>query len=185
MDRTFWSRMVLAIVTSLGLVRAAQAAAAAPAPPRQMENLGRGVVALNQGGGKVFVSWRLLGTDPEDVVFNVYRTTANGQPAKLNKEPLTKVTFFEDTSAKLDQPTSYFVRPIEKGQELQASKAFTFPANAPHRPYLSVPLQTPDGYKPNDASVADLDGDGEYEIILHQAGRGKDNSQSGQTDPPI
>ena len=43
-------------------------------------------------------------------------------------------------------------------------------------PYLSVPLQipaggtTPDGvsytYTPNDASVGDLDGDGEYEIVL-------------------
>ncbi|MDF2441399.1 MAG: rhamnogalacturonan endolyase, partial [Abditibacteriota bacterium] len=35
------------------------------------------------------------------------------------------------------------------------------------------------------ASTADLDGDGEYEIVLHQAGRGRDNSQNGETDPPI
>jgi rhamnogalacturonan endolyase len=33
--------------------------------------------------------------------------------------------------------------------------------------------------------VGDLDGDGEYEIVLHQAGRGKDNSQNGETDPPV
>ncbi len=46
-------------------------------------------------------------------------------------------------------------------------------------------LQTPAGYAPNDASVGDLDGDGEYEIILHQTGRAKDNSQAGITDPPI
>ena len=31
---------------------------------RQMEKLGRGVVAINQGEGKAFVSWRLLGTEP-------------------------------------------------------------------------------------------------------------------------
>ena len=31
----------------------------------------------------------------------------------------------------------------------------------------------------------DLDGDGAYEIILHQAGKGHDNSHNGITDPPI
>jgi len=38
---------------------------------------------------------------------------------------------------------------------------------------------------PNDASVGDLDGDGEYEIILHQSPRGRDNSQGGITGEPI
>jgi rhamnogalacturonan endolyase len=41
------------------------------------------------------------------------------------------------------------------------------------------------GYTPNDASAADLDGDGELDLVLHQSGRAKDNSHSGQTDPPI
>jgi rhamnogalacturonan endolyase len=54
-----------------------------------------------------------------------------------------------------------------------------------NQPYLSIPLQTPKGYAPNDGSVGDLDGDGQYEIVLHQAGRGRDNSQAGETDPPI
>ena len=36
--------------------------------PRQMEKLGRGVVAIHQGGGKAFVSWRLLGTDPDAIL---------------------------------------------------------------------------------------------------------------------
>jgi rhamnogalacturonan endolyase len=74
---------------------------------------------------------------------------------------------------------------VLNGREQSASTPFTLPANAPARPYLSVPLQTPDGYTPNDASVGDLDGDGEYDIVLHQAGRGRDNSQNGETDPPI
>jgi len=39
----------------------------------QLENLGRGVVAIHQPDGKVAVSWRLLGTDPEGVAFNLYR----------------------------------------------------------------------------------------------------------------
>jgi len=40
-------------------------------------------------------------------------------------------------------------------------------------------------YRPGDASIADLDGDGEYEIVLHQAPRGRDNAQSGTTGEPI
>jgi rhamnogalacturonan endolyase len=152
---------------------------------RQMERLGRGVVAVNQGDGKVFVSWRLLGDDPEATAFNLYRATTGAKAAKLNAKPIADVTFFVDEKADLAKAVSYFVRPVINGREREASKAFTLPADAPVRQYLSIPLQTPQGYAPNDASVGDLDGDGEYEIVLHQAGRGRDNSQAGMTDPPI
>ncbi len=153
--------------------------------PRQMENLGRGVVAIHQDGGKVFVGWRLLGTDPEGIAFNLYRSTGGGAPVKLNREPLTQATHFVDETVNLSQPNTYFVRPVLNGKEQAASAPFTLKANAPARPYLSIPLQTPDGYTPNDASVGDLDGDGEYEIVLHQTGRGRDNAQAGMTDPPL
>ena len=63
---------------------------------RRMEYLNRGVYAINEGNGKVFVSWRLLGTEPQDLAFNLYRTTA-GKQVKLNNAPLTKGTNFEDT----------------------------------------------------------------------------------------
>src|SRR5688500_2776566 len=59
-------------------------------PARHMEKLGRGVVAIHQGEGKVFVSWRLLGTDPEAVAFDVYRKSGDAEAVKLTKEPLTK-----------------------------------------------------------------------------------------------
>lgn len=36
---------------------------------RQMENLGRGVIALRQSTDSVFVSWRMLGTDPDNIAF--------------------------------------------------------------------------------------------------------------------
>jgi len=75
------------------------------------------------------------------------------------------------------------VTPVVKGKELMASEKFTVPALA--KPYLSIPLRTPEGYSANDASVGDLDGDGEYEIIIHLTGRAHDNSQAGPTDPPI
>jgi len=152
---------------------------------RQMENLGRGIVAVNQGEGRVWVSWRLLGTEPADLAFNVYRATAGGAPVKLNDQPLAGPTNFVDPTADLTKANAYTVRAVLGGREQKSSGAFTVPANAPVRQYLSIPLHTPAGYAPNDASVGDLDGDGEYEIVLHQAGRGRDNAQAGLTDPPI
>jgi rhamnogalacturonan endolyase len=152
-----------------------------------MENLGRGVVALNMGGGKVFVSWRLLGTDPEEIAFNLYRATGEEKPVKLNTAPITDATNYTDTGVDTAKSNTYFVRPILKGVEQAMSKSFLnkLPANAPVRQYVEVPMKTPAGYTINDCSVGDLDGDGEYEIVVHMTGRGKDNSQNGPTDPPI
>lgn len=152
---------------------------------RQMEFLDRGVVALRQENESVFVSWRLLATDPEDTAFNIYRS-ANDQPArKLNEQPIRNVTYFVDAQSKVNQTNSYQVRPLVNGKELAAGRAFVIPANSLARPYLSVPLQTPANTTPNDISVGDLDGDGEYELVIHMAGRGWDNSQSGFTGAPV
>ncbi|HEV8285166.1 MAG TPA: rhamnogalacturonan lyase [Chitinophagaceae bacterium] len=150
---------------------------------RLMENLDRGVAAVRNTEGKVFVSWRLLGTDPENISFNLYRGIGNGKAEKLNKQPITKTTSFIDDNTDTLQQRSYLVKIISKGKETETSKPFILkPGNVP---YFSIPLQTLAGYAPNDASVGDLDGDGEYEIVLHQVGRSHDNSQAGMTDPPI
>ncbi|HEY4338062.1 MAG TPA: rhamnogalacturonan lyase, partial [Puia sp.] len=144
--------------------------------------LGRGVVAIHEKDKNVFVSWRLLAGDPEGIGFNVYRVTG-GKTVKLNAQPLTKGTNWRDGDADPSQSHSYYVTSVMGQKESDASRVFTVPANAP--PYLSIHLQTPPGYAPNDVSVGDLDGDGEYEIILHQVGRGRDNSQAGITTPAI
>jgi rhamnogalacturonan endolyase len=148
---------------------------------RQMEPLGRGTVAIPQDVGKMFVGWRLLGTDPDDVAFNVYRSSGGASPVKLNPEPLRYATHFVDIGANGKEALSYIVRTVHGGREGEAGAPFRLPANAPARPYLSIPLQTLPGHTPNDASVGDLDGDGEYEIILKQEMRGRDNSQAGRT----
>ena len=172
--------MVIAFVLGTSLVFAAASRA-----QRQMENLGRGMVAIPQDDGKVYLGWRLLGTDPDDIAFNVYRSTGDGIPARLNKEPIRDSTNFVDVGAPLERSNAYFVRPVQSGREQEAGAAVTLKANAPVQQYIEVPLQTPPGYRPNDASVADLDGDGEYEIVIHMTGRGRDNASSGKTDAPI
>ncbi len=172
--------IVTTAITTMGLlVFASVNLCTAAYAPRQMERLGRGIVAVNQGEGKVFVSWRLLGTEPDSVAFNLYRTTGNGQPVKLNTQPLTKATCYQDSAVDFSQPVAYTVRAVLGGQEQPASAAFKFPANAPVRQYLSIPLK--EGLVPNDASVGDLDGDGEYEIVLKREQNPRDNARAGFT----
>jgi len=147
---------------------------------RQMEFLDRGLVAVKTGTG-VFVSWRLLGTEGSNVSFNVYR-----DGTKVNASPITNSTNLQDASG--TSSSKYTVRAVVGGTEQAASAAASVWGNN----YLSVPLSvpaggtTPDGvaytYSANDASAGDLDGDGEYELIVKwDPSNSKDNSQSGYT----
>lgn len=107
-----------------------------------VESLSRGVIAVHQPDGKVFVSWRLLASDPVGTAFNLYRETAPGpapaafgqnRPArgepviKLNATPMAGPTWLIDASPSLDRQTSYFVRPVLNGVEGEPSRAFVFP----------------------------------------------------------
>jgi rhamnogalacturonan endolyase len=177
--------LTIGIVALMRIAPACFPQAPATTTGRQMECLGRGLVAIDQGGGKVFIGWRILGTDPDSIAFNVYRATDGAQALKINDRTLTGSTSFVDTSMNPAKPSAYFIRPVLDGRELEASPPFKLLADAPIRPYLSIPLRTPEGYSPNDASIGDLDGDGEYEIVLHQASNGRDNSQAGRTGEPI
>ncbi len=151
---------------------------------RQMEHLDRGVVAIRQDDGNVFVGWRMLGNDADEIAFHVYRDSGNGF-VKLNRLPIVDATFFLDTTADFDKINTYRVKTILNGSEQEGLGHYVLIKNAPVQQYISVSLQTPEGYQPNDASVGDLDGDGEYEIVLHQSPRGQDNSRPGLTDAPV
>ena len=148
----------------------------------RMEFLTRGVHAVPDGNGKVFISWRLLGTEDQSLSFNLYRTT-NGKTVQLNKEPIEKVTSFTDVAVDTNEMHTYTVKAIFHKKEQTQGESFTLPANP--KPYLSIPLRTPQGYSVNDASVGDVDGDGVYEIFVHMTGKARDNSHAGFTDPPI
>jgi hypothetical protein len=152
-----------------------------------MENLGRGVIAMRTGASSVYVGWRQLGLDPSSISYNVYRGST-----KVNASPVTNSTNLVDNGATLTVANTYTVRPVLGGVEQAASAGYTLPANAPTQQYLNVPLQIPPGgttpageaytYNANDCTVADLDGDGEYEIILKwDPSNSKDNAQDGYT----
>ena len=147
------------------------------------ERLDRGVVAIRQEG-KVIVSWRALTSDMPGEAFDIFR---NG--TKLNTQPLTKGgTFFIDAQPLAGEAT-YEVRGGGRNGR------FTLQADAPAG-YLPITLQkpadgvTPDGqtytYSANDASVADVDGDGQYEIILKwDPSNAHDNAHDGYTGPTL
>lgn len=96
-----------------------QAGRAAP-PPRQMERLDRGVVAVRQADGSVLVGWRLLGTEAPNMGFNVYRVTGSGKPVRLNPQPLLEATDWADRAADPAQVQRYFVRGVVNGKEQAA-----------------------------------------------------------------
>ncbi|MGZ8937825.1 MAG: rhamnogalacturonan lyase, partial [Limisphaerales bacterium] len=149
---------------------------------RQFERLNRGFVAVRHDTNTAALSWRFVRTDPTDIAFNVYRASDGKPSEKLNSAPITKATFFHDTNSPSTSNFTYSVRAVINRLE---NNAESFKLIADAKPYLSIRLQTPDGYSPNDGSVGDLDGDGEYEIVVHQVGRGRDNSQAGDTTEPI
>ncbi len=146
-----------------------------------MENLTRGIVAVRQPEGGVYVGWRLFGTDPETVTFNLYRIADGGEPVRVNKTPIAESTNFVDNSADAGRTLRYFVRPVLAGKELERSK----PMLAWENNYLEIPIRPIPEYRPGDASIADLDGDGEYEIVLHQISHGRDNAHAGITGAPV
>ncbi len=148
---------------------------------RQMEYLNRGLVAVKTDQDAHLISWRWLGDEPEEIAFNIYRSKSNEEFVKLNKTPIGDRTNFLDRNIVNRESFQYKIAPVVGGVEGPASE----PVNVWQENYMDIPLQTPEGYRPNDASVGDLDGDGDYEIILHQSGRGHDNSHTGLTDPPI
>lgn len=150
------------------------------------ERLSRGAAAVRVNADTVLVGWRYLSADPMTAAFDVYR---NGE--KMNVEPISMSTQFYDYNPSSDE-ACYVVRIAgdSVGQTTRGDSCI-LPANAPCG-YINVPLQQPMqqtmpdssicSYSPNDASIGDVDGDGEYEIILKwDPSNSKDNAHSGFT----
>ncbi|WP_205509604.1 hypothetical protein [Longitalea arenae] len=130
---------------------------------RVMERLDRGVVAVRTGNS-VFISWRLLGLDPQNIGFNLYRSANGAAAVKLNTSVLTGGTNYTDNSANLTVRNAYYVRPVVNGAEQAASLSYTLIANAADKPCFTVPLRT--GSLIHFVWVGDLDGDGEYDYVV-------------------
>jgi hypothetical protein len=167
------------------------------AATRQMEYLNRGVVAVKVTTG-VYLSWRFLGTDNTALGFNVYRNNV-----KITSTPITTSTNYTDASG--TTTSVYKVIPVLNGVEDTAGVKSVTPWAAQYKSIqlnrpakgrtepnkvgsvgktadASYPKGQPYGYSPNDCSVGDVDGDGEYEIIVKwDPSNSQDNSYYGIT----
>lgn len=137
------------------------------------ENLSRGLVAIKTGN-KTFVSWRVHATDAPDVTFDLLRngTVVKSGLTVSNAELSTYVA-----------GARYQVVARLQGEEQDRSEEVTAWDNI----YTTLKLDRPASqadyhYFPNDCSVADLDGDGQYEIVVKwDPSNNQDNSKSGKT----
>lgn len=146
----------------------------------QREHLDRGVVAVRQSDGKVMVTWRTLLSDRKGEPFDIYR---NG--AKLNSVSLTAGgTFYVD-----DNPVQCDATYEIRGGGLDGK--YVLRADTPDG-YIPIKVDKPEGgtaqdgrwytYSANDASVGDVDGDGQYEIFLKwDPSNSHDNAHDGYT----
>ena len=157
-------------------------------PASQMEKLDRGLVAVPTSTTANFVSWRLLGTDDKaNTTFDLLR---NGT---VIASGLTK-TNYQDTQG--SATAKYQVVTKVNGSAIENSAEVT-PWG---KKYLSLKLDRPKGgtisnwsntdastgpttatyaYYPNDMSVGDVDGDGQYELFLKwESTHAQDNSRS-------
>ena len=161
-----------------------QPAPATPAvsgPTRQVENLDRAPVAVLTDQG-VTLGWRMLGLDKDSVGFHVIR-----DGVQITDEPIRSTTTYVDPAG--TAASKYVIKTVGNGNGQDKLSAEFSPLA---QNYLPIKLDKPadgvskDGkpytYTANDSTVADLDGDGAYEIIqLWNPSNAQDNSKSGYT----
>ena len=157
---------------------------------RVTDKLTRGLVAIPQGdktgqddrygvsGSGIFVTWRILPSEYYDTKYNLYRGTT-----KI-AENLT-VSNYQDNSG--TKTSTYKVVPVVKGTEREDLAATCTPWE--HQ-YWDIPaakvlnrngVDVTSTYSLNDASVADVDGDGQMEFVVKRIKSGV-NSETNKTD---
>lgn len=133
---------------------------------RFMERLGRGVVAQRRKSD-VFISWRILGTEDQNIAFNVYRAVSGGAKVKLNPTPLNGATCFVDAGANTAMDNAYSVATVINGVEQPDDNVpFVLKAGTAVEAPIEIPLYPRENYYVHLVWVGDLTGDGEYDFVV-------------------
>ncbi len=140
----------------------------------QMEQLDRGLIQIKTSIISQVLSWRLLATDDEHTSFLI-----------LKGENVVGDTIRNKTFARVSANQNDELRlvTLQNGVPQDTISPKSFSNTGYHLMQLDLPAPGSDySYEANDCSVGDVDGDGEYELILKwNPTNAKDNSQSGVT----
>ncbi len=138
---------------------------------RQVEHLDRGLMAQRISQTEVYLGWRMKGTDPGDIEFNLYRSPDGLTLTKLNDDPIISSTNWIDTPPGFAKDWIYIVKPV-RGERIYPStgmtrlkKNSTIFADGQDLAYISIPFK-PDIKAVNRVGVGDLDGDGIYDYVV-------------------
>ncbi|MCM1007384.1 MAG: hypothetical protein NC485_05515 [Ruminococcus flavefaciens] len=146
--------------------------AAAAGSTNVLEYLNREISAINTGSG-MLVNWRFLANDDDTAVCRLYSDGTLIYTSEKND-----ATCYLDKNGKSN--SKYRVDTVV-GDKVVSSEACSLISN---NAYFDVSLSSPTAsgitYSPNDMSVGDVDGDGEYELFIKwDPSNSKDNSQKG------
>lgn len=168
------SALVIASV-SVAVPKAAENFPADAASNVMLEYLDRGISAINTGNG-MLVSWRYLANDDDNAVYKLYLDGSLVYTSEAGQS-----TCYLDTQGSAS--SKYRVDTISGGKLVGSEECKLISDNS----YFDLPLDPPKAgsdysYRPNDMSVGDIDGDGQYELFLKwDPTNSKDNSDDGVT----
>ena len=143
-----------------------------PLSANAAEKLNRGLVAIQRPEGSVFLSWRLLADDPQDIGFQILR--AEGKSSKTVFKSLTgkdpfRLTNFVDKN--VENPKTYIYELYQSSGDPTAARSkllstVAISTTVKSKPYISIPLSG--DYDFQKVGIADLDGDGQFEYLIKQ-----------------
>ncbi|MCF7805920.1 MAG: silent information regulator protein Sir2 [Candidatus Marinimicrobia bacterium] len=152
------------------------------AKDRVKENLNRGVVAVPRGNDEVYVGWRLLAEDPDNITFNVYRSSDGGEKVKINSEPIHR-TNIVDTDVPLDQGNKWWVTSVIDGKEIMPEEGPPQDGGSEARGYQTISLRSDiDGKGIHKMGIGDLNGDGTYDFVVKRPGGRVDPGRAGRSE---
>ncbi len=137
-----------------------------------------------QHTGKVLVSWRMLPGDDANTGFDLYRKIGTIGTEQCIAKNIKNRTNYQDVSASKTSNNTYRLTYAGSDETIASYTLKAAQVNG-GLPYISIPLKdTKDVYAntnkvvytANDVSVGDLDGDGEFELIVKRLQSVKDAS---------
>jgi rhamnogalacturonan endolyase len=131
-----------------------------------IEKLDRGVVAVKQEDGSVYLGWRLLSSDPKETGFIVHRAEGDSARLKpLNSTPITDSTNFVDKSPPAEK-VRYAIEATSKGSPSALGQAFSPVEFQKGEHFVRIPFEGK--YRAQMVAVADLNGDGGLDYLIKQ-----------------